>query len=115
MLKDECGWKDGDRSAVVLRTLKEMRMELRQQRPGNRMGNTEMVACHFLHRDCMDLGHPSRLPNGSLRSAWTGPGRDPQGFTHTRKMAGSVPAASLRLPLVGTVHFIDHEQMKFIC
>jgi hypothetical protein len=47
--------------------------------------NTEMSACHFLQRDCMDLGHPSRLPQGSLRSAWTGPGRDPQGFTHTRK------------------------------
>jgi hypothetical protein len=44
-----------------------------------------MVACHFLQRDCMDLGHPSRLPNGSLRSAWTGPGRDPNEFTYTRK------------------------------
>jgi hypothetical protein len=85
MLNDECGWKDGDRSAVVLRTLREMRMELRQQRPGNRIGNTEMVACHFLQRDCIDLGHPSRLPHGSLRSARTGPGRDPRGFTHTRK------------------------------
>ncbi len=82
MLNDECGWKDGDRSAVVLRTLKEMRMELRQQGPGNR---TEMVACHFLQRDGMDLDHPSRLPNGSLRSAWTGPGRDPNEFTYTRK------------------------------
>jgi hypothetical protein len=28
----------------------------------------------------MDLGHPSRLPFGSLRSAWTGPGRDPKGL-----------------------------------
>ncbi len=44
-----------------------------------------MVACHFLQRDGMDLGHPSRLPNGSLRSAWTEPGRDPTEFTYTRK------------------------------
>jgi hypothetical protein len=32
-----------------------------------------------------------------------------------RRYPGSVPAASLRFPLVGTEHFIDHEQMKFIC
>jgi hypothetical protein len=44
-----------------------------------------MLACHFLRPYYMDLGHPSRLPDGSLRSAWTGPGRDPNGFTHTRK------------------------------
>jgi hypothetical protein len=85
MLNDECGWKDGDRSAVVLQTIKEMRMEETQQHQGDVAENTEMSACHFLHGDCMDLGHPSRLPDGSLRSAWTGPGRDPQGFTHTRK------------------------------
>ena len=85
MLNKECGWEDGDRSVVVLQTLKEMRMELRQQHPANRIANTEMVACHFLQRDCMDPGHPSRLPDGSLRSAWTGPGRDPNEFTDTRK------------------------------
>src|SRR5271169_4833153 len=85
MLNDECGWKDGDRSAVVLRTFKEMRMESKQQRTGSRTGNTEMVACHFLQRDYTDPGHPSRLPNGSLRSAWTGPGRDPSGITGKRK------------------------------
>ena len=56
-----------------------------QQHQGNVAENTEMSACHFLHGDCMDLGHPSRLPDGSLRSAWTGPGRDPNEFTHTRK------------------------------
>ena len=89
-------------------------MESKQQRPGNRIGNTEMLACHFLQPYYMDLGHPSRLPNGSLRSAWTGPGRDPNGIYLYEKMAGSVPAASLHLPLVGTEHFIDHEQMRFI-
>jgi hypothetical protein len=30
--------------------------------------------------DYMDHSHPSRLPYGSLRSAWTGPGRNPNGF-----------------------------------
>ena len=35
-------------------------------------------SCHFLHRYYMDRSHPSRLPSGSLRSALTGPGRDPE-------------------------------------
>jgi len=82
-----------------------MRMESKQQRPGNRIGNTEMLACHFLRPYYMDLGHPSRLPYGSLRSAWTGPGRDPKGFYSYEKMAGYVLARPwLPLPLVGTEH-----------
>jgi len=51
----------------------------------NLAGNTEVLACHFLRPYYMDPGHPSRLPYGSLRSAWTGPGRDPRGLTYTRK------------------------------
>ena len=39
---------------------------------------TWQEACHFLHRYYMDHHHPSRLPDGSLRSAWTGPGHDPK-------------------------------------
>jgi len=88
-------------------------MEETQQHQGNVAENTEMSACHFLHGDCMDLGHPSRLPDGSLRSAWTGPGRDPNGIYPYEKMAGSVPAALVRLPLVGTEHPAHHEQMNF--
>jgi len=49
MLNQECGWKDGDRSAVVLQTITEMRMDERQQ--GNVAENTEMSTCHFLYAD----------------------------------------------------------------
>ena len=64
---------------------RRMRMEAGRQRERNWLANEEPRACHFLHRYYMDLGHPSRLPCGSLRSAWTGPGRDPRELTHTRK------------------------------
>ena len=104
MLNDECGWKDGDRSAVGLQTIKKMQMDASQQRKWNLAGNTETLACHFLRTYYMDLGHPSRLPYGSLRSAWTGPGRDPRGNYGYEKMAGSVLAVLVRLPLVGTEH-----------
>ena len=80
MLNQECGWKDGDRSAVGLQTIKKMQMDASQQRKWNLAGNTETLACHFLRTYYMDLGHPSRLPYGSLRSAWTGPGRDPRNY-----------------------------------
>jgi hypothetical protein len=100
MLNQECGWKDGDRSVVVLQMLKEM--EPRQQSQGNLPGNIEMVACHFLQPYSVDLGHPSRLPHGSLRSAWTGPGRDPKEFTHTRKWQALYRRRWCRVPLVGT-------------
>ena len=70
----------------------------------NLTGNTEVLACHFLRRYYMDPGHPSSLPYGSLRSAWTGPGRDPRGNYKYEKMAGSVLAVLVRLPLVGTEH-----------
>jgi hypothetical protein len=69
-----------------------------------------MSACHFLRTYYMDLGHPSRLPYGSLRSAWTGPGRDPRGNYKYEKMAGSVLAVLVRLPLVGTEHPAHHDQ-----
>jgi hypothetical protein len=87
-----------------LQTIRKMRMDARQHCKWNLAGNTEMSACHFLPRYYMDLGHPSRLPYGSLRSAWTGPGRDPRGNYKYQKMAGSVLAVLVRLPLVGTEH-----------
>jgi hypothetical protein len=68
-----------------LQTIRKMRMDARQHWKWNQAGNTETLACHFLPRYYMDLGHPSRLPYGSLRSAWTGPGRDPTRITDTRK------------------------------
>jgi hypothetical protein len=87
-----------------LQTIRKMRMDARQHWKWNQTGNTETLACHFLPRYYMDLGHPSRLPYGSLRSAWTGPGRDPRGNYKYEKMAGSVLALLVRLPLVGTEH-----------
>jgi hypothetical protein len=99
MLTYECGWKDGDRSAVGLRAKENMRKE-----PGRTPAISFIV-------DYMDHSHPSRLPYGSLRSAWTGPGRDPNGFflirgngrlCHRRRW--------LRLPLIGTKHPAHHEQ-----
>ena len=49
----------------------------------------------------MDHVHPSRLPYGSLRSAWTGPVRDPNGFFLIRGNGRLCPGGLLRLPLVG--------------
>jgi len=74
---------------------------------------TWQEACHFLHRYYMDHHHPSRLPDGSLRSAWTGPGHDPKRFTDTRKWQALSWRCWLRLTLVGTERPAHHEQMKF--
>src|SRR5262245_61801985 len=63
----------------------KMRMEAGRQRERSRQVNTKMAACHFLPPYYMDLGHPSRLPSGSLCSDWTGPGRDPRGIPGRRK------------------------------
>ena len=63
-------------------------------------------SCMILHH-----GHPSRLPCGSLRSAWTGPGRDASGFTDTRKWQALFwQPRWTRLPLVGTRYFADYGQ-----
>jgi hypothetical protein len=79
----------------------------------NREGNTLMLACHFLRTYYMDLGHPSRLPYGSLRSAWTGPGRDPRGFYSYEKMAGYF-WHDLACPPVGRYRVsCHHDQMGF--
>ena len=63
----------------------KMRMEAGRQRERSWQANKKMLACHFLPPYYMDLGHPSRLPSGSLRSAWTGPGRDPSRIPGRRK------------------------------
>jgi hypothetical protein len=73
MLNNECGWKDGDRSAVVLEAKEKIRTG-----PGRKPAISFIV-------DYMDHDHPSRLPDGSLRSTWTGPDRDPKGSSNTRK------------------------------
>ena len=64
---------------------RKMRMEAGRQREQSLQANAELLACHFLHPYYTDLGHPSRLPCGSLRSAWTGPGRDPSRIPGRRK------------------------------
>ena len=64
---------------------RKMRMEAGRQREQSWQANAELLACHFLHPYYTDLGHPSRLPCGSLRSAWTGPGRDPSRIPRRRK------------------------------
>ena len=46
-------------------------------------------------------GHPSRLPYGSLRSAWTGPGRDAGKSFHYQAMAGALCKASTLSPYQG--------------
>jgi len=59
---------------------------------GGRLGSEEKMrrglgrkpAISFIV-DYMDHDHPFRLPDGSLRSAWTGPGRDPKRLSNTRK------------------------------
>ena len=62
----------------------KMRMEAGRQRERSWPAK-KMLACHFLPPYYMDLGHPSRLPGGSLRSAWTGPGLDPSRIPGRRK------------------------------
>lgn len=77
----------------------------------NLAGITEVLACHFLRPYYMDPRHPSRLPYGSLRSVWTGPGRDPSGTYLYEKMAGYVLTRLwLPLPLVGTEHRGKYDQ-----
>src|SRR5579864_3166195 len=63
----------------------KMRMEAGRQRERSWQTKAELLACHFLHFYYADLGHPSRLPSGSLCSAWTGPGRDPSRIPGRRK------------------------------
>jgi hypothetical protein len=83
---------------VVLRAKENMRRE-----PGRTPAISFIV-------DYMDHSHPSRLPYGSLRSAWTGPGRDPNGVFLIRGNGRLCPGGLLRLPLVGTIHPAHHEQ-----
>jgi hypothetical protein len=64
---------------------RKMRMEAGRQREQCKQVNTKRAAYHFLPPYYMDRGHPSRLPSGSLCSAWTGPGRDPKGIPGRRK------------------------------
>ena len=63
----------------------KMRMEAGRRHERSWQTKTELLACHFLHPYYADLGHPSRLPSGSLCSAWTGPGRDPSRIPGRRK------------------------------
>jgi len=73
----------------------------------------KMLACHFLGRKAVDHGHPSRLPCGSLRSALTEPGRDPSRIADTRKWQAMFwPLPCMRLPLVGTEHSADYDQLQ---
>lgn len=95
-LQKKCEWKRGD--------------EARTWDSGNR--KKTMLACHFLGGNAVDHGHPSRLPCGSLRSAWTEPGRDPSRITDKRKWQSMFwPLRWIRLPLVGTEHSADYDQV----
>ena len=76
-------------------------MEAGRQRELTWQATKQMFACHFLHRYYMDRSHPSRLPFGSLRSALTGPDRDPGGITEKRKWQAMSWRLLLCLPMVG--------------
>ena len=62
--------------------------------------------------DYMDHDHPSRLPDGSRRSTWTGPGRDPRNFLIRGN--GRLCPGGAAAPPVGRHRTSCHrEQMKF--
>jgi hypothetical protein len=76
-------------------------MEAGRQREPTGQATKQTFACHFLHRYYMDRGRPSRLPYGSLRSALTGPDRDPGRFAERRKWQAMSRRPLVCLPLVG--------------
>ncbi len=93
MAQSKCEWKRGDEASSGKR-------EWEVRKPA--IFSSGMILHH---------GHPSRLPCGSLRSAWTGPGRDASGFTDTRKWQAMLwQLRWIRLPLVGTEHFANYDQ-----
>jgi hypothetical protein len=99
-LVQQCGWKDGDRGGDLAND-KEIAEEA---------GGKPAISSFA---DYMNHDHPSRLTYGSLRSAWTGPGRDPNGSFLIRGNGRLCPGGLLRLPLVGTETSCRHVHMKF--
>ena len=93
MAHRKCGWKRGDSA--------------------NGLGGiTEMLACHFLHRYYMDRGHPSRLPLRLAALGLDGARPRSEGATNKRKWQAMF-LATAGLPLVGTDHPAQYDQMNF--